>query len=182
MIQEQLGNLLTLSSTDEIQSQKFESRWMEEGVETDYRLADFFNNHFNLIMLHLNMTTDLLQTFIWISFLKTNSQSLNFNEITSAEIKIIFIILRPMKSNNCIGPLDILKLCSDRFVECLIDICNSLVKTGSTPVSLKKLKIISFHQSGSMKDINYYRPISLLSRMDKILRKAVNTRLSKFLN
>ena len=50
------------------------------------------------------------------------------------------------------------------------------------PKSLKRSRIIPVHKNGSRLDISNYRPISLLSYIDKILEKALHRRIYDYLD
>ena len=54
--------------------------------------------------------------------------------------------------------------------------------TGVFPFGLKIFKVIPIHKKESkLKCSNYYRPISLLSNLDKILEKLMHNRIYEFL-
>ena len=53
---------------------------------------------------------------------------------------------------------------------------------GSYPTLLKTAKVISIHEKQSKLDYINYRPIFLLSNLDKTLEKLMRNRLYKFLN
>ena len=54
--------------------------------------------------------------------------------------------------------------------------------TGTFPTLLKTAKVIPIHKKDSKSNFTNYRPISLLSNLDKILEKLMHGRLSTFLN
>ena len=54
--------------------------------------------------------------------------------------------------------------------------------TGTFPTLLKTAKVIPIHKKDSKSNFTNYRPISLLSNLDKILEKLMHSRLSTFLN
>ena len=60
-------------------------------------------------------------------------------------------------------------------------IYNLSIQTGCVPHKLKCSKIIPVHKSNSVYDCNNYRPISLLSYIDKILEKLIHRRLYQYL-
>ena len=61
------------------------------------------------------------------------------------------------------------------------DICNLSFTEGIFPEKNKIAKVIPSHKKGSTKDVNNYRPISLLSVFSKIMEKLVANRLNDFL-
>lgn len=63
----------------------------------------------------------------------------------------------------------------------LCHIFNLVFKSGIFPQALKVAKIIPVHKKGDSRNMNNYRPISILSFIDKILEKLLVTRLSRYL-
>ena len=66
--------------------------------------------------------------------------------------------------------------------EQLADLLNLSFTTGTFPTLLKTAKVIPIHKKDSKSNFTNYRPISLLSNLDKILEKLMHSRLSTFLN
>ena len=65
--------------------------------------------------------------------------------------------------------------------EQLADLFNLSFTTGTFPTLLKTAKVIPIHKKDSKSNFTNYRPISLLSNLDKILEKLMHSRLSTFL-
>ena len=91
-----------------------------------------------------------------------------------------------MKKNKVSGPSSIpypvLNCITDSLSNILCDIINLSFSTGVFPTALKEAKVISvFKNKGSPIDVENYRPISLLSNIDKIFQKLMYNRLSNFL-
>ena len=53
--------------------------------------------------------------------------------------------------------------------------------TGIFPIILKTAKVIPIHKKDSRLEVSNYRPISLLSNIDKIFEKLMHSRLIEFL-
>ena len=101
---------------------------------------------------------------------------------TPNEISDIISSLEDSKSS---GPstisIKILKI-ADNHISCTFsDICNISFNEGIFPDINKIAKVIPIYKDGSMKDINNYRPISLLPIFSKIMEKIVAVRLNNFL-
>ena len=64
----------------------------------------------------------------------------------------------------------------------LADLFNLSFKTSVFPSVLKTAKIIPIFKKDSKLDYSNYRPISLLSNIEKILEKLMQRRLYTFLN
>ena len=80
-------------------------------------------------------------------------------------------------SRSCSIPTKLPKMISVTFSE----ICNLSFEEGVFPEKNKSAKVIPSHKKGSVKDVNNYQPISLLSTFSKIMEKLMATRLNKFL-
>ena len=99
------------------------------------------------------------------------------------EINNIINALDNAKSSGpCCIPTKLLKLVSDNISIPLSDICNASFLQGVFPENNKIAKVIPIHKKGSTKDINNYRPISLLSIFSKIMEKLMAIRLNSFLD
>ena len=105
-----------------------------------------------------------------------------FDECNENEIKSIISSLDAFKSigPNSI-PTHILQLLKEEICNPLKKIFNLSFSTGQHPDILKISKIIPIFKKGSRLLVSNYRPISLLSNLNKILEKIVHDRIYKFL-
>ena len=78
--------------------------------------------------------------------------------------------------------MKILKLLKNDISQQLSDIFNMSFLTGQFPSVLKIAKVIPIHKKQSKVDYANYRPISLLSNIEKIIEKLMYKRLSNFLD
>ena len=69
-------------------------------------------------------------------------------------------------------PVKILKLLKNDISRQLSDIFNMSFSTGEFPSVLKIAKVISIHKKQSRVDYTNYRPISLLSNIEKIIENS----------
>ena len=83
---------------------------------------------------------------------------------------------------TCNIPTKLLKLVSNVISTPFSDICNMSFSEGVFPEVNKTVKVIPIHKKGSTKDVNNYRPISLLSTFSKTIEKLIDTRLNNFLD
>lgn len=74
-----------------------------------------------------------------------------------------------------------LKLVRRLVAPLLCYIFNLIFKTGLFPQSLKIAKIVPVLKKGDARFMDNYRPISILSFLDKVLEKLIETRLSRYL-
>ena len=79
-------------------------------------------------------------------------------------------------------PIKILKLAKEQIAEHLCFIYNLSFTTGIFPDSLKIAKVTPVYKKGSKLECANYRPITLLSNLDKIIEKLMHKRLMGFLN
>lgn len=105
-----------------------------------------------------------------------------FDECTEDEVKSIILSLNTSKSAgpNSI-PTNILHLLQDEICSPLQKIYNLSLSSGQHPDILKITKTIPIFKKGSRLLVSNYRPISLLSNLNKILEKIVHSRVYKFL-
>ena len=75
----------------------------------------------------------------------------------------------------------ILHLVQDQISKHLATICNLSFSAGIFPTILKTAKVIHIHKKDSKLELSKYRPISLLSDINKIFEKIMHSRLSEFL-
>ena len=90
-----------------------------------------------------------------------------------------------MDKNKASGPnsipVKILKLLKNDLSLHLADIFNLSFSSGTFPSRLKIAKVIPIHKKDSKLLYSNYRPISLLSNIDKIIEKLMHKRLIMFL-
>ena len=106
-----------------------------------------------------------------------------FKECDENEIKSIISSFQISKSSgpNSI-PTFLLHLLKDQICSPLLKIFNLSLHTGEHPDILKISKTIPIYKKGSRLQVSNYRPISLLSNLNKILEKIVHCRVYKFLD
>ena len=105
-----------------------------------------------------------------------------FEECDENEIKSIISSLDIKKSAGPNGiPTHILHLLKDKICVPLKHLFNLSFSTGQHPNIFKISKTIPIFKKGSRLSVCNYRPISLLSNLNKILEKIVHQRLYKFL-
>ena len=86
------------------------------------------------------------------------------------------------KSSGHSIPVRILRLLNLDIAKPISNLINRSFQTGIFPMLLKTSKVISmFKNKGSPLEVSNYRPISLLSNIEKIYEKAMHLRLMGFL-
>jgi hypothetical protein len=113
-----------------------------------------------------------------------NHNSFFFSPVDKEEIKNYIKDLNPHKADgpNSI-PHKFFEVSLDTISSILSKILNISFQTGTYPDSLKTVKVVPiFKNKGSPLEVSNYRPISLLSNIDKIFEKAVKKRIISFLD
>ena len=72
-------------------------------------------------------------------------------------------------------------LLQDQISNHLATICNLSFSTVVFPTILKTAKVVPIHKKNSKLEVSNYRPISLLSNIDKSFEKLIHGRLIEFL-
>ena len=75
----------------------------------------------------------------------------------------------------------VLKLSLPYIVDTLTYIFNLCITQNVFPQKFKNAKVIPIHKSGTTKDVNNYRPISLLPVLSKILERHIHTHITDYL-
>ena len=145
-------------------------------------IANAFNNYF------CNIAEKLKQKIPRIpqkakSFLKNYSNISLFLDPTSE--KEIFDIIQELQNNKALGPNSIptssLKLLAPHLSSHLSKIINIAYETGIYPQCLKISNITPVFKKDNKLLIENYRPISLLSNINKIFEKTLHSRIYNFL-
>ena len=111
-----------------------------------------------------------------------NSSTFMLNPTDPKEIEALISISDTSKSTipNSI-PTKILKSINTSISTPIANICNKSFSTGTFPDILKISKVIPIHKKDSKLKTSNYRPISLLSNINKIIEKLMFNRLYPFL-
>ena len=105
-----------------------------------------------------------------------------FNTNTVEILKII----KSLKNTNSTGYDDFstkfVKLSASLIAPALVKIFNLAINTGIYPDSLKIAKVIPVFKKGDQMSVNNYRPISILSPINRIFEKILYSRLIKYID
>uniref|UniRef100_A0A7M5VBW5 Reverse transcriptase domain-containing protein n=1 Tax=Clytia hemisphaerica TaxID=252671 RepID=A0A7M5VBW5_9CNID len=148
------------------------------------KVANHFNNFFTSIADDIrDKIPPSYQHFS--SFLKHRNQNSIFLRPTSSDevAKIIGSFSSSKSSGPNSIPIKILKILQDKISKPLSILINRSYHAGVFPEVLKISKVIPvFKNKGSPLDVSNYRPISLLSNIEKIYEKIMYSRVVEFLN
>ena len=149
-------------------------------------IAESFCDYFTNVAIKLKKKSFLLRDLVWS----------NPNGMTLPQVKEKFLFrivkeeeilteLKNLKRKKATGldnlPPRLLKDAAGVIAKPLTFIINLSLETGVVPTDWKMDKVIPIFKSGSMAEIDNYRPISILPTLSKILEKMVHNQLMKHL-
>ena len=138
------------------------------------QIAEMFNNHFSQVGQKLEKSIrptnkkydDYLNERVENSFI---IEPTNNDEVLS--------IIKQFKNSKATGPNSLntifLKKCAKELSEPLALLFNMSFSNGIFPESLKLANIIPIHKKDDKTFVNNYRPISLISNIDKVMEKLI---------
>ena len=137
-------------------------------------ISNIFNNYFASIAEKTKVSINYSHKH-FSDFLKDKNENSFFLSPTSKyEMQNI---ISPLNSNKSVGPNSIptriLKLLKNDISTQLADIFNISFSTGVFPTILKVAKVVPVHKKDSKLDFSNYRPVSLLSNIEKILERLI---------
>ena len=147
-------------------------------------IANCFNDYFSTIgsKLAKNIFPSKIDH---LHYLKTsNLMSIFINPASEIEVTNLVSTLNNSKASGPFSiPTDVFKMTKHILASPLTNIINLSFSTGIYPDNLKIAKVVPvFKNKGSILQCNNFRPISLLSNINKIYEKLIYTRLYKFLD
>ena len=149
------------------------------------KIAEGFNGYFSTIAEKLQEKIYPNESLNFTQYLQTPlNQNFFFNSVTANEIVLIIHSLENSKATGPHSiPTEILKLIKANICHPLKEIINLSFATGIYPDALKIARVIPiFKNKGDELQVYNYRPISLLSNVNKIFEKLAYSRLYSFLN
>ena len=144
-------------------------------------IANTFNNFFTSVaeIVHskIKFSNKSFKNFLSSEI----KDSLLITSTNKEEIYNIISLNSNMSSGPNSIPTKVLHLLQDQISNHLATVCNLSFSTGVFPAILKTAKVITIHKRNSKLEVSNYRPISLLSNIDKIFEKLMHSRLINFL-
>ena len=146
-------------------------------------IANAFNDYFSNVAANIRDKNYFSSTKSFTTFLnKPNSNSFFVSPTSKNEIMSCISSLENNKGSGPFSiPIRILQLLKHDISKPLSQIINLSFSTGIFPSNLKIAKVIPIYKKDSPLECNNYRPISLLSNIDKIFEKIMYSRIIKFL-
>ena len=145
-------------------------------------IADAFNNYFSNVATGIKSSIKYSRNKFFDFLPQININSFFINLTDKTEIKNIILSLDPLRSigPNSI-PTKILKLLSNDISTQFAELFNLSFSEGVFPSIRKTCKVTPIYKKDSQLNCSNYRPISLLSNIDKILERIMYNCLYKFL-
>ena len=100
--------------------------------------------------------------------------------VTSADVSRIILSLKNKSGNISTLPVKILKASHDIVSPVLTVIINRSISTGYFPKSMKVARVVPLPKPGNSRDMNNYRPISVLPLLSKVFEKVLFLQLYNY--
>lgn len=147
-------------------------------ITSPVKVAECFNDYFVNTVNFLNILKPIKNVTVSLSKPRLS----DFEPMSNEELISLINSLNNNKSCGWDGiPIQLLKASATIIGPVLCKIFNSGMALGVFPERLKYSEVKPVFKAGSKKDQQNYRPISLLSNVSKIFEKALNNRLTDFL-
>ena len=152
-------------------------------VTDNKEICNEFNDYFSTVadkILEKNKTPILKSFDQYLP--ESNPNSFAFEPSTPNEVFLLINELNKYKGTGPNGvPTEILKMINFTLCAPLSKIYNMCLSTGVHPEKFKIVHVIPIYKKGSRLLTSNYRPISLLSNLNKILEKIMHKRIYLFL-
>ena len=158
---------------------------LDNKIESDpHKLADEFNKYFTNIAQKIKQDIPPTRKNFHDYMSRSVQNSFFFTPIKPEEIVAIIKKLDPHKSTGPFSiPNKVLHLLLNEISSILTDIFNLSFTTGKFISKLKTAKVIPIYKKkGSEQEVPNFRPIALLSNLDKIFEKLAHKRFTEFLD
>ena len=153
-------------------------------IQNPKDIAEIFNNFFCKIGPNLSAKFSDTQKDAFAKYMgEKANQSMYLYETNESEVKKIISSFENKKSTGYDGiTTKFLKISSNFISKYISEIINLSIKTGQYPNKLKIAKVIPIHKKGDTNNPSNYRPISILSIINKVFEKVLHKRLFKYLD
>ena len=175
-----LGGIISKKNKQtKINKLKLDNKITNDPVQIANAVNDFFTNIGpNLANKFENSRLTNFKKFMG----KSCKQSMYMHKTNSTEIEKLISNLDCKKSPGFDElSAKFLKLCAPHISETLANIFNISISSGVYPDLLKTARVTPIYKNGEKSDPSNYRPISVLSLMNKVFEKILHKRLYKYL-
>ena len=156
----------------------------DDKILTDEKeIANHFNCYFSGIAENILQNRKYEGKHTYQEYLKNPlSNSHVFFDCDPTEVECLITLLEINKGTGPFSiPVNVLQMLKKDISKPLSKIFNLSMRTGTHPDCLKLAMVIPIHKKGSKLEVGNYRPISLLSNINKLLVKIVHVRTYSFL-
>ena len=108
-------------------------------------------------------------------------KSLFFTPATSDEVKTIISNFKNKKSSINSVPAKLLKYLAPSISHFIANIFNHSFHSGQYPDCLKIARVVPIYKGGAKDDPKNYRPVSILTNINKVFEKLIHKRINSFL-
>ena len=170
---------------DKVKNKNISSLIINDNKVTEPQIiADSFNNFFCEIGERLANNFSNQNNNDYKKFLNEPAPQSIF--LYNTNVTEIINIVRNLKNNNSTGhdgiSLKFMKLSLPILAPALVKIFNHSLSSGVYPDKLKIAKVIPIFKKGTKTSVNNYRPISILSSINKIFEKILYSRLINYID
>ena len=149
------------------------------------KLSEAFNDHFASIGPKLSNKIHSNQGIRSYSDYLTCCQNRATLQLKETRPSIVFSLLSKLSVSKATG-LDkisakLLRVCPDLIADSLCSIFNRSINTGIFPEEWKCSKVVPLFKEGDRKDLNNYRPISIIPVVAKVFEKIIHDQVNTFL-
>ena len=153
-------------------------------IEDPQKLADEFSNFF--VEKVRKLDAGIIRTNIDpLSLLKEKMKTSNITfKIKTVNVSVVYKVLKELKAKRSYGhdgiTSEILKLGADVLKVPLTYIVNTSIKDSEYPSYWKISKMIALYKKGSRKEMNNYRPLSLLCVAGMVLERVIAIQIEEY--
>ena len=151
-----------------------------ETISDPSQISENFNDYFASIGSTLAANIPQTNTDP-LSYLQPNPNSFLFFECTSSEVLKVINGLKNKRKGLDEIPIAIYKKIGDIISGQISEFINYSISSGVFPSSLKIARVVPIHKSGSKRNMNNFRPISILPTLSKIFEKVMHRRMMSFI-
>ena len=146
-------------------------------VSSAFEMAEAFNCHF------ANTGHDLARENVPESYLISTNATFSFKSCSSNEVRKLLEKLETKKSTGLDNlPSRMLKIAAGVLEPSLAFLFNQSISSGIVPTEWKLARVTPIFKKGKRRDVNNYRPISIIPAVAKVFEKITYDQFFKYLN
>ena len=151
----------------------------------NYVITNAFCSYFSNVISKMKENAFPLRNCTWIQQLFEPLRTCRTFRFRTVSESVVEKEIRKLKRRKATGlddiPAFILKDCGHVLKLPLTHIINLSLTTATFPTDWRKSKLVPVYKSGSINDIENYRPISVIPSVSKIIERIVHRQISEYL-